>query len=147
MESNKSQMTATINVDDEAYIYAIQVCNYHIFSMVFHAAIELNLFEIIAKADHVSASDIASQLPMHDKEEAPSTLDRMLHLLASHSLLTCSLDTLEDGKVERLYGLSPAGKFFVRDVNGESLVSVLSLTGHPAITDIRYTYHIQYILQ
>ncbi|KDP40588.1 hypothetical protein JCGZ_24587 [Jatropha curcas] len=92
--------------------------------------IELNLFGIIAKAGpgaFVSASEIASQLPTTNPD-APSMLDRMLHLFASHSLLSYSSRTLKDGSVQKLYGLTPACKFFIGSVEEGNISSLSSLS-------------------
>lgn len=129
--------------DDEAFLLAMQVATSLPLIMVLNAASELDLFEIIAKfgdGAHVSPTEIASRLPTHNPD-APCLLDRMLRLLASHSLLTCSLRTLDDGKVERLYGLSPAGKFFVADESGASLASASVLHAQP--TSIDSWYHLK----
>ncbi|GMP79168.1 hypothetical protein CsSME_00034823 [Camellia sinensis var. sinensis] len=60
-------------------------------------------------------------------------LDRLLSLLVSHSLLTCSAHTLEDGSSERLYELAPAGKYFVEnDEEKGSLAPMVPLAFHRA---------------
>ncbi|KAL7145236.1 hypothetical protein ABFS83_07G067400 [Erythranthe nasuta] len=99
--------------------------------MVLAAAIDLDgLFEIISGAGdgaRMSASDIAAQLP------SAAVLDAMLQLLASHSLLICSTNVVGDGDgdgdgdggaVERLYGIAPAGKFFVKEREWRLVCSV-----------------------
>ncbi|KAI4317441.1 hypothetical protein L6164_025308 [Bauhinia variegata] len=79
-----------------------------------NAAIELNLFEIIAKATPpgslLSASEIASQLP-NQYPGLASRLERMLRLLASYNLLICFTHTNENGSTERVYGLSEIDKY------------------------------------
>ncbi|KAL0351469.1 UNVERIFIED_CONTAM: Caffeic acid 3-O-methyltransferase [Sesamum calycinum] len=116
--------------DDEAGILALEACVSHIFPMALDAAIQLDLFEIIARAGAgalLSPSDIASQLPTsHDG--AAAVLDSLLRLLATHSLLTCSVSKLESGGIERRYGLAPAGKFFVGDENGVSFAQYQAYT-------------------
>ena len=100
------------------------------FSYVLDAAIQLGIFDILAKAGpdaHISSYEIASQLHANNPD-APSLVDRMLRLLACYDLVTCvsrNLDGDEDGnsKVERLYGLALPGKAFVRDENGGSLAA------------------------
>ncbi|GLT77832.1 hypothetical protein SLA2020_493880 [Shorea laevis] len=117
--------------DDDAFLYAMLLSTSHILPMVLNAAIELNVFDIIASRANVdgymSTSEIASQLPTKNPD-APSLLDRMLRLLASHSLLTSSIHTCEDGRVERLYGLSPAAKFYVQNEDGGYLGSLALLS-------------------
>ncbi|KAK4429671.1 Caffeic acid 3-O-methyltransferase [Sesamum alatum] len=108
--------------DDEAGVLALAACVSHIFPMALDAAIQLDLFEIIARAGdgaQLSRSDIASQLPATN-DGAAAVLDSLLRLLATHSLLTCSVSRLESGGIERRYGVAPAGKFFVGDENGVS---------------------------
>ncbi|XP_011090540.1 caffeic acid 3-O-methyltransferase-like [Sesamum indicum] len=116
--------------DEEAGALALAACVSHIFPMALDAAIQLDLFEIIARAGggvQLSPSDIVSQLPTsHDG--AAAVLDSLLRLLATHSLLTCSVSRREHGGTERRYGLAPAGKFFVGDENGVSLAQLRALT-------------------
>eukprot|EP00268_Persea_americana_P061052 TRINITY_DN7669_c0_g1_i1.p1 TRINITY_DN7669_c0_g1~~TRINITY_DN7669_c0_g1_i1.p1 ORF type:complete len:273 (+),score=42.03 TRINITY_DN7669_c0_g1_i1:3-821(+) len=52
-------------------------------------------------------------------------LDRMLRLLSCYSILTCSLVTREDGRVERLYGLAPVCKFLTKNGDGVSFAPFL----------------------
>jgi len=111
-----------------------------VYTAVLNAAIELNLFEIIAKAATtttktplgVSASEIAAQLPIQHKK-LPQRLDRMLSLLASHSLLTCSTRVNEDGKVQRLFQLSPSGKYFLNAEATASLALFSRFMSHPKL--------------
>ncbi|KAK4391101.1 Caffeic acid 3-O-methyltransferase [Sesamum angolense] len=121
--------------DEEAGALALAACVSHIFPMALDAAIQLDLFEIIARAGVgalLSPSDIASQLPTsHDG--AAAVLDSLLRLLATHSLVTCSVSKLENGGTERRYGLAPAGKFFVGDENGVSFAQLRAVTGRGAM--------------
>ena len=141
MSSSQNQGTPTVNEeDDDACLYAMLLSSSHVFPMVLHAAIELNLFEIISKASpnaYMSASEIASQLPTQSPD-APYMLDRMLRLLASYSLLSCSMRTCEDGSVERLYRVSTAGKFYVQDEDGGSAGSISLFALHRATVEVWY---------
>ncbi|XP_050256132.1 isoliquiritigenin 2'-O-methyltransferase-like [Quercus robur] len=124
--------------DDDPCLYALLQSSSHVFPMVLNAAIELNLFEIIAKASpdaFLSPSEIASKLPTQNPD-APYMLDRMLRLLASYSLLTCSMRTCEDGRIERLYGVSPAGKFYVQNEDGGSVDSISAFALHRATVEV-----------
>ena len=110
--------------------------------MALNAAVELKLFEIIAKASpdaFLSPSEIASEL-LTQNPDAPYMLDRMLRLLVSYSLLTCSTRTCEDGRVERLYGVSPAGKFYVQNEDGGSVDSISAFALHRATVEVLYVY-------
>ena len=71
---------------------------------------------------YVSPSKIPSRLPAGDPN-APCLVDRMLRLLASRGLLSCSLRSLEDGSIQRLYGLNPACNFFIRSDDGSSMAA------------------------
>lgn len=127
--------------DDDACLSAMLLCcGPMVYTAVLNAAIELNIFEIIAKANPpgVSASQIASQLPKQHKE-LPRRLDRMLCLLASHSLLVCSTRTNEGGRhgnhYERLYELSLAGKYFVNDEKRGSVALFSTFISHRTLID------------
>ncbi|KAF6137639.1 hypothetical protein GIB67_030531 [Kingdonia uniflora] len=112
--------------DEEACLYAMQLTSLSVLPMVLKTALELDLLEIIAKSGsgaHISPSEIASKLPSNKNPEAPIMLDRMLRLLASYKVLTCIMHTLEDGHVERLYGLAPVCKFLVNNEDGVSLAA------------------------
>ncbi|KAK1273931.1 Caffeic acid 3-O-methyltransferase [Acorus gramineus] len=95
--------------------------------MTLKAAVELDLLEIIAAAGpgaKLSPSEVASKLPTTNPE-APVMLDRILRLLASYSVLTCSVVDGEDGKVKRLYGLAPVAKYLTKNEDGVSMAPVL----------------------
>ncbi|KAK7271030.1 hypothetical protein RJT34_26615 [Clitoria ternatea] len=107
----------SIFTENEACLTALLLCTKQVFPAVLNGAIELNLFEIIGKEKTmVSASEIASKMPTHQQHsELPERLERVLRLLASHSLLNSTTRTNADGRNERIYGLSPVGKYFVSD--------------------------------
>lgn len=110
----------TFKEEDDAYACAMQVTSSYIVPVVLKAALELDLLDIIAKRGQISPSEMASHLLVKNKD-APAMLDSMLMLLATHSILTCSLSNLEEGgggEVERIYGLAPAGQLFVQEVGG-----------------------------
>lgn len=129
--------------EEEAFVYAMHLACSQIFPVVLNAAVELELFDIIAEAGpgaHISAAEIASKLPTGRNPHASSMLERMMDLLTSHSLLTCVLSSdqeKEDGR-RRLYGLSLAGKFFAKKhPRGEgSLAPMLRFLNHPATKDL-----------
>ncbi|KDP35860.1 hypothetical protein JCGZ_10599 [Jatropha curcas] len=125
----EAQMTPTRVSDEEAILFAMQLSSAPLLPMVLKSAIELDLLEIIAKAGpgaFLSTYDIASQLPTKSAD-APVVLDRILRLLASYSILTCSLRKLNDGKVERLYGLAPVCKFLTKNEDGVSIAPLCLL--------------------
>ncbi|KAK1392139.1 Caffeic acid 3-O-methyltransferase [Heracleum sosnowskyi] len=109
--------------DEEACLLATQLATASIPAMVLKTAIELDLFETIAKAGsgaYVTPSELASKLPTSNPD-APVMLDRILRLLACYSVLKCKLIELDNGQVERTYGLAPVCKYLTRNENGISL--------------------------
>ncbi|CAN1161906.1 Caffeic acid 3-O-methyltransferase [Linum perenne] len=84
----------------------MQLASASVLPMVLKSALELDLLEIISKAgpgSYLSPSEIASHLPTNNPE-APVVLDRICRLLASYSVLTCSLRNSSDGTVGYLGG-------------------------------------------
>ena len=132
MDSSPTSLTnTTINEEEEQHFsYAMQLVTSASLPMVLLAAIRLDVFEIIAKAGpdaQLSPSDIAARMSSKNPD-APSMLDRMLRLLASHSVLTCSIvKGAGEGVIPRLYGLAPVSKYFVRNPEGASLGGLLAL--------------------
>ncbi|KAL1348624.1 hypothetical protein HN51_024617 [Arachis hypogaea] len=90
--------------------------------MALRTTIELRVFDIIAKEGKgakLSAKDIVDHIGTNNPEAA-SMLDRVLRLLASHSLLSCSVvkDPESSNNLHhRLYSLSPVSKYFVTDAD------------------------------
>lgn len=120
--------------ENTAAMYAMHLTSLSVLPMTLKAATELDVFEIIARAGpgaYLSPGEIAAQLPTNNPN-APAMLDRMLRLLASHSVLSCSLATLDDGRVERRYGLAPVCKFLVKNEDGVSMAA-LGLMNHDKV--------------
>ena len=118
-----------IEQDQENFSYAAQIVNSSVLPMSMHAAIQLDIFEIIAKAGpdaKLSPKELAAQLATKNPE-APSMLDRILRVLASHSIVGCSLADDEQGNPQRLYSLTPVSKFLVRNEDGVSLGPLMNL--------------------
>ncbi|XP_072078673.1 uncharacterized protein [Arachis hypogaea] len=111
--------------EDDAFLFAQMACSIAV-PMAVRTTIELGVFEIIAKEGEgakLSAKDIVDRIGSNNPEAA-SMLDRVLRLLASHSLLSCSV--VEDPESSNnlhhrlLYSLSPVSKYFVTDADGVS---------------------------
>ncbi|KAI3519411.1 hypothetical protein L2E82_31521 [Cichorium intybus] len=114
--------------EEEAFLFAMQLASASVLPMVLKSAIELDLLETIAKAGpgaYVSPAELAAQLPKAENPEAPVMLDRICRLLASYSVLTCTLKDVGHGVVERLYGLAPVCKFLVKNEDGVSMAPLL----------------------
>lgn len=117
----ETQITPVQVTDDEAALFAMQLVSASVLPMALKAALELDLLEIMAKnASPMSPTEIASQLPTKNPE-APVMLDRVLRLLTSYSILTCSNRKLSGDGVERIYGLGPVCKYLTKNEDGVSI--------------------------
>ncbi|KAI7739210.1 hypothetical protein M8C21_001117 [Ambrosia artemisiifolia] len=124
---------------EEHFNYAMQLVNSASLPMVLSSAIKLNVLETIAKAGpdaRLSAHEIASRLSISN-QNAPSMIDRMLRLLASHSIVTCSQQEHESTPV-RVYGLAPVATHFIPNEDGVSLASLLELHKDKSVFDTWY---------
>ncbi|KAK9130295.1 hypothetical protein Sjap_010782 [Stephania japonica] len=138
MDSTNLQKPDNNSVDreeDEDFLFAEQLMYGALMPMVMQAAIKLNVFEIRSRAPatYLSASEIASQLPTNKNPNAHIVLDRLLRFLASHSVVTCITQENNSimnngGEVERLYGLAPVCKYFIKNEDGASLCPSLLFT-------------------
>ncbi|KAK7315489.1 hypothetical protein VNO77_34039 [Canavalia gladiata] len=126
---------------NEACRSALILCMNQVFTAVLNGAVELNLFDIIAKettrGSLMSASDITSKMPTQHSE-LPNRLERMLRMLASYSLLTCATRSNSDGSIERVYGVSPVGKYFVPDESRGNFASFIA-------TSVHYIFGIEHV--
>nr|ABS57468.1 caffeic acid O-methyl transferase [Leucaena leucocephala]ABU41320.1 caffeic acid o-methyl transferase [Leucaena leucocephala] len=121
--TGETQIIPTHVNDEEANLFAMQLASASVLPMILKSALELDLLEIIAKAGpnaQLSPSNIAAQLPTKNPDAAVM-LDRMMRLLACYNVLSCSVRTLPDGKIERLYGLAPVAKYLVKNEDGVSI--------------------------
>ncbi|XP_057740683.1 isoliquiritigenin 2'-O-methyltransferase-like [Arachis stenosperma] len=120
------------NSHDDAFTKAASLAFAPVFSSILEAAIDMNLFDIISKAESslgMSAFEIASKLPKQHSEMG-SRLERMLPSLVAHSLLSCSIRTInEAGDTERVYAVSPVGQYFrpSHDQSENSLAAMSTL--------------------
>ncbi|TKY51378.1 Caffeic acid 3-O-methyltransferase 1 [Spatholobus suberectus] len=128
----KEKMKEAQELQDEAsFSYAMQLGNSIVLSMALQSMTELGVFDVLQKAGEgakLSAKEIASQLSCNNPE-APSMLDRILALLASHNILNCSVvsDNQNLGSLRRLYTITPVATFFARNSDGVSLGPLLAL--------------------
>ncbi|GLJ55139.1 hypothetical protein SUGI_1183330 [Cryptomeria japonica] len=115
--------SATI-INEEEWLVAMELGFFTCLPMTINTAIELDTLQIIANVGggiQVSPAQIVSQIPNVTNPDATITLDRDLRVLASHSLLSCSVTTDKNRKPERLYGLTPLCKYLVQNKDGMSL--------------------------
>ncbi|XP_038903769.1 caffeic acid 3-O-methyltransferase-like [Benincasa hispida] len=133
--ASKAEETPITSSDNDAvleqqhYAYAAQLVTLSVLPMTLQAVFELGVFEILAKAGdgaELSPADIAAEITTKNPDAA-LMIDRMLWLLASHSVVGFSVGFDEDGKTQRLYSLTPVSKYYVRNEDGVSLGPTLSL--------------------
>ncbi|XVF33073.1 hypothetical protein REPUB_Repub17cG0136800 [Reevesia pubescens] len=110
--------------ESETYSFTKQLVTGIVLPMALKTAIDVGVFEIIAKAGpgaKLSATDIAAQMPTKN-QGAPIMVDRIARLLASHNVLGCSLVG-----PERHYSLIPVSYSFVSKQDGVSLAPLMAL--------------------
>ncbi|KAM1819296.1 hypothetical protein ACFX15_000913 [Malus domestica] len=115
--------------EEENFRCATQLVFSSVLSMSMQSAIELGVFDIIAKA--------GPGANLTRNSEAPMMLDRILRLLASHSTLSCSVvANEEDGSdSQRLYSLGPVSNYFVTNEDGVSLGPMMALMQDKVVLD------------
>jgi caffeic acid 3-O-methyltransferase len=114
--------------DDDALEFATQITGSIVVPLALRSAIDLGIFDILAKAGEgaeLSAQDIAVKIGTNNPE-APTMLNRLLRLLASHSILNSSVPQQHDDQ-QIFYSLSNRSKYFVTDADGISLGPTLAL--------------------
>ncbi|XP_031096282.1 caffeic acid 3-O-methyltransferase [Ipomoea triloba] len=137
---NDSPMTNRVESDEDASLFAMQLASASVLPMVLKSAIELDLLELIAKAGPgaaVSPSELAAQLPTTNPD-APVMLDRILRLLCTYSVLNCSLRTLPDGRVDRLYSSTPVCKYLTKNADGVSMAPLLLMNQDKVLMESWY---------
>ncbi|PWA34595.1 caffeic acid 3-O-methyltransferase [Artemisia annua] len=107
---------------EDHFTYAMQLVTSTSLTMVLLHAIKLKVLKTIAEAGpdaRLSACEIASHLSILN-QDAPGMLDRMLRLLASYSVVTCTQRDNELSSI-RVYGLAPVAKYFIPNEDGVCL--------------------------
>nr|WKU83442.1 O-methyltransferase 6 [Hamelia patens] len=146
MDSSAILAKTFYDEEEEHCSYAMQLATSSALPMVLNTIIRLKVLEIIAKAGpgaQLSPFEIAARLPSKNSN-ASIMLDRMLSLLASYSVLTCSAvrggggDGDNDDQYQRVYGLAPVAKYFLQDEDGASLGSLLDLLQDKVLMDCWY---------
>ena len=143
MGSTNETQISPMEAEEEACLFAMKLASASVLPMALKCAIELDLLEIMARAGpgaFLSPPEIASQLPKQNPG-APVMLDRILRLLASYSILRCTLRELADGRVERRYSLKPVCKFLTKNEDGVSIAPLL-LMNHDKVL-MESWYHIK----
>ncbi|CAJ2663186.1 unnamed protein product [Trifolium pratense] len=120
------------NIEQDAIVFANNIASFVAFPFAIRSAIELGIFKVLAKLENgmkLSAKEIAIQIGSKNPE-ASTMLDRLLRLLANHSILHCSLfqDQHQPTSPQIVYSLAPVAEYFVCGLNNMSFISFLDLT-------------------
>ncbi|KAL2939679.1 Caffeic acid 3-O-methyltransferase [Bienertia sinuspersici] len=117
------------NEEETYYSYTYQLVNSIALPMVMKVTINMGVLQLIH--DHASPSGLSpAEIATHINSPnltAPDMLDRMLRLLATHSVVQCTTISTVDGGLERRYSPSPVTKFLVPNDDGVSLAGILNL--------------------
>ncbi|XP_076960897.1 caffeic acid 3-O-methyltransferase-like [Bidens hawaiensis] len=125
--------------EEEGLFRVHQINERIVLPMVIKTAIELDLFEIMAKTPgaRFSCFDLASNLPKRTPE-TPALIERILRFLASYSVLTSTVVKDGQGDSKNLYGMTAMSKNYVRRQDGTSHASSLLLTYDKVLIDCWY---------
>ncbi|PWA57639.1 O-methyltransferase 1 [Artemisia annua] len=125
--------------EEEGLLRVNQINSVVFLPMVIKTALELDLFEIMAKTPggQFSAFDLASSLPKQSPE-TPVLIERLLRFLASQSILTSKVVTDEHGDSKTLYSMTHVSNYYVRKENGTSHSSTLLLIYDKVFVDCWY---------
>ncbi|KAF8029108.1 hypothetical protein BT93_E1702 [Corymbia citriodora subsp. variegata] len=132
MSACKSPVMTSSSEDEDEFLFAMEMNALIGVPMVLKAAVELGILEMLAEngpsgsAPPLSPAEIASRLSTKNPE-APVALDRMMRLLASYSILSCTLAQGPNGDIRRLYGLGPRSKYFMRAHGASTFAAPLLL--------------------
>ncbi|MFQ6627492.1 hypothetical protein Gotur_005765 [Gossypium turneri] len=131
MNDSKLFCSSSNHEEEADVLQAMHLASLPSLPFTLKVAVDLGLLDIIAKAADtppgmVSVAEIVSKLPTNNPN-APSIVDRMLRLLAAHSILTCDQITGQDGLTQRSYGLASVGKYFLQNEDGLSFAPFLRI--------------------
>ncbi|XP_020212673.1 anthranilate N-methyltransferase [Cajanus cajan] len=113
--------------EDDELAFCMEKMVAFVVPMALRTSFELGIFDILGKAGEgakLSAKEIALEIGSNNPQ-APAMLDRLLCLLVSHSLLSCSVS--QQPPHQRLFSLARGSKYLVTDPHGVSLGSSLTL--------------------
>ncbi|KAL8225009.1 hypothetical protein R6Q57_017566 [Mikania cordata] len=125
--------------EEEGLLRVNQINGGIVLPMVIKTAIELDLFETMAKTPggRFSCFDLASSLPRQNHQTS-ALIERILRLLASYSVLTSTMVKDEHGESKMLYGMTPVSNNYVRNQDGTCHASSLLLIYDKVLVDCWY---------
>lgn len=120
------------STEADARNFAGKLVSSAILPMALSAAIQLRIFEIIGEAGigaKITAEDLAARVGSSaTNPRSASMIERLLRLLASHSILTHSSEILADGSRAHRYGATPVCKYLTANVDGVSMGALSLMT-------------------
>ncbi|XP_076937526.1 caffeic acid 3-O-methyltransferase-like [Bidens hawaiensis] len=136
---NLPQEDYKMSEKEEGLVRVNKIVGGMVLPMVVKTAIELDLFEIMAKTPggQFSCFDLASNLP-RQTHETPALIERILRFLACHSVLTSTVVKDEYGNSKNLYGMTTVSNDFVQMQDGTSHASLLLLIYDKVFVDCWY---------
>ncbi|THU47859.1 hypothetical protein C4D60_Mb09t20090 [Musa balbisiana] len=139
MASTKNIQQLTLE-EEEAGACALRLASSCALLFTLKAAIELRLLDIIVEAAPgamLSPVDIAARLPT-ENPQAATMVDRMLRLLAANSVVSCTVETVADGRPSRKYGAAPLCKYLTKNEDGVSMAALALMQQDKVMVD---TWH------
>eukprot|EP00249_Psilotum_nudum_P029177 c39577_g1_i1 orf=291-1427(+) len=124
-------------VEDPAWLATMEVASLCCVPMALKAAINLDVFDILSRAgmgSQLSAGEIVAELLLSNPNAALS-LDRVLRVLACHSILSSSAVPINSGIVVRKYGLNWKSKYLVKNKEGFSLAPIVLMNQDKVFMD------------
>nr|Q6VMV9.1 RecName: Full=Flavonoid 3'-O-methyltransferase 3; Short=MpOMT3; AltName: Full=7,8,3'4'-tetrahydroxy-flavone 3'-O-methyltransferase; AltName: Full=Luteolin 3'-O-methyltransferase; AltName: Full=Quercetin 3'-O-methyltransferase; AltName: Full=Rhamnetin 3'-O-methyltransferase; AltName: Full=Taxifolin 3'-O-methyltransferase [Mentha x piperita]AAR09601.1 flavonoid 3'-O-methyltransferase [Mentha x piperita] len=120
-ENGRKRSSSSSSEEESAFSFAMELAAGSVLPMVIKSAIDLNLLELIKRGgeEGASAYELAAQINAENPKAAAEMIDRILQLLAAHSVLTCRVETPPSRR--RRYSLAAVCKFLTRDEDGASL--------------------------
>ncbi|BAT98184.1 hypothetical protein VIGAN_09182000 [Vigna angularis var. angularis] len=118
-----------VEEEQDGLLFALNMVSSMAFPLSVKTANELGIFDIMAKAGEgakLSAEEITEKVGIKNPQ-APTMVDRILRLLASHSMLSSCFGEEGQNSGKRLYSLTYASKYFVSDADGVSFGASLNL--------------------
>lgn len=124
--------------DQEGFLKAMAILSGGSVQRVLTTLCELKVFDIIMQKvglhGYLSPNEIVSNLDARN-QDASSMLDRMLCLLASHSIVKWKLEksTTSNDLLTRSYGLTSISQYYVQDQSGHSVAPLQLFCYHKEI--------------
>lgn len=123
----ENQPEKNISEEREACNYAVKLVSSTVLPMALSAAIQLRIFDIIGAPSlgaKLTSDELAVRLGATANPHSASMIERLLRLLASHSILHCSTDNLADGSRVHRYGAAPVCKYLAANEEGVSMAGL-----------------------